>query len=94
MALHQQISVRLERDDFFIRGVMVFPCAHVDIAYGTTQKVHCMHVENLRDYLLRPHYSRKLNPRDIDGLVRSLKSIAGLERPPAPSAAGLRPVLT
>src|SRR5947208_1206762 len=93
--LHDQLGLLAAGSDFHIRGVMVFPSAHVDAPYGSTQEVHCVRLEKLHDYVEHPLYSRKPGEGEIEGLVRVLGDIAGTNHGfPRSEAVGLRPALT
>lgn len=95
MLCREQIAALSQSDDLFIRGVMVFPGAHVDASYGTTQQAHCVRLEQLQDYIEHPVYSRKLSEDEIDRLVRALRDLAGANEafPPA-EPAGFRAATT
>src|SRR5437868_4568258 len=93
--LRDQLGALPEGNDFFIRGVMVFPNAHVDAPYGNTQQAHCVRLEQLYDYIEHPLYSRKLGEDEIDRLVLVLKDIAGSDKGfPHSEPVGLRAALT
>jgi hypothetical protein len=93
--LRDQLGALAESSDFYIRGVMVFPSAHVDAPYGSTQEAHCVRLEQLHEYIEHPLYSRKLCEDEIDRLVCGLRDIAGTDRRfPHSEPVGLRPALT
>ena len=93
--LHDQLGTLPDTNDFFIRGVMVFPSAHVDALYGSTQEVHCVRLEQLHDYIEHPLYSRKLGENEIDRLVRVLRDMAESDRGfPHSEPVELRPAMT
>jgi Nuclease-related domain. len=95
MLLHEQISALIHSNEFYLRGLMVFPSAHVDAPYGSTQHVHCLRLEKLHDYVEHPFHSRKLSQPQIERIVRALRAVAGMDKqfghaePPE-----LRPALT
>ena len=94
-SLCEQAGHRTNGSELHIRGVMVFPGAHVDAPYGSTQEVHCVRLEKLHDYIEHPLYSRKPGEDEIEGLVRVLGDIAGTNHGfPRSEAVGLRPALT
>ena len=95
MVLREQVSAPLQSSDLFIRGVMVFPSAHVDAPYGTTQDAHCVRLEQLHDYIEHPVYSRKLSEEEINQVVRVLSGIARTDKGvPHTEPVGLRGALT
>ena len=95
MLIHEQLGALIQSNDFYIRGLMVFPGAHVDAPYGSTQHVHCLRLEQLRDYIEHPLYSRKLSQPQIERLVRALRGVAGMNKDfPQAQPSGLRPALT
>jgi Nuclease-related domain len=94
-SLHDQLGTLAGAGDFHVRGLMIFPSAHVDAPYGSTQEVHCVRLEQLHDYIEHPVYSRKLGEGEIDRLVRVLKDIAGTGTGfPHSELVGLRPAVT
>ena len=78
MMVREQAIALTNSDDFYVRAVMVFPKAHVDVLYGATGKVHCVRLNRLRDYIEDQNYSAKLNPSRVSELVRALQGIAGM----------------
>jgi len=93
--LRDQLGALAESSDFHIRGVMVFPSAHVDAPYGNTQEAHCVRLEQLHEYIEHPLYSRKLGEDEIDRLVCGLRDIAGTDKGfPRSEPVGLHPALT
>ena len=93
--LRDQLDIVADGSDFHTRGVMVFPSAHVDAPYGSTQEVHCVRLEQLREYIEHPLYSRKLGEDEMDRLIRGLRGIAGTDKGfPHSEPVGLRPALT
>jgi hypothetical protein len=94
MLLREQIGTLLKSNELFIRGMMVFPSAHVDAPYETTQHAHCVRLEQLHDYIEHPVYSRKLSEDEIHRLVSVLSGIAGTSKGvPQAEPAGLRAAL-
>ena len=79
MVVREQILALTRRNDLFIRAVMVFPRARVDAPFGTTSHVHCLTDERLCDYIEDPKYARKLNPKEVDLIVRAFRGIAGMD---------------
>jgi len=79
MAVREQILALTRRNDLFIKAVMVFPRARVDAPFGTTSHVHCLTDESLCDYIEDPKYARKLNPKEVDQIVRAIKGIAEMD---------------
>lgn len=76
MLLRTHIRALMQSHDFYVRGLMVFPSAHVDAPYGSTQEIHCIRLEHLHDYVQHPVYSRKLAPEQVDQLARVLAQTA------------------
>jgi len=37
----------LAEKDYFVRGLLVFPIAYVEAAFGSTRQVHCLRDERL-----------------------------------------------
>src|SRR5437588_5256946 len=93
--LRDQLATLADGGDFHIRGLIVFPSAHVDAPYGSTQEAHCVRLEQLHEYIEHPVYSRKLGEDEIDRLVCALRDIAATDsRFPHSEPVGLRPALT
>ncbi|MEY2501627.1 MAG: hypothetical protein QOI07_1961 [Verrucomicrobiota bacterium] len=79
MMVREQAIALTHSDDFRVRAVMVFPKAYVEAPYGTTRQVHCVRLNQLRDYIEDPKFSAKLNDSQVDGLIRALHGIAGMD---------------
>ncbi len=79
MGVREQVMTLTGREELFIRAVMVFPKARVDAQFGTTPHVHCLTDERICDYIEDPKYARRLNPKEVDQIVRAFKGIAGMD---------------
>ncbi len=47
--------------------------------FGDTGKVHCIGVDQLRDYIDNAKFSQKCTSSRIDELVRALSGVAGMD---------------
>lgn len=79
MGVREQVVVLTLYHELFVRAVMVFPRARVDAQFGKTSHVHCLTEERICDYIEDPKYARKLNPTQIDQIVRAFQGIAGMD---------------
>jgi hypothetical protein len=79
MMVREQVTTLTRREELFIKAVMVFPRARVDAPFGKTSYVHCLTDERLCDYIEDPKYARKLNPKEVDQIVRAFKGIAEMD---------------
>jgi hypothetical protein len=79
MTVREQVMTLTRRDELFIKAVMVFPRARVDAPFGKTSYVHCLTDERLCDYIEDPKYARRLNPKEVDQIVRAFKGIAEMD---------------
>jgi hypothetical protein len=79
MAVREQVSTLTRRNDLFIKAVMVFPKARVEAPFGTTSYAHCITDEQLCGYIENPKFARKLNPKQIDQIVRAFKGVAAMD---------------
>ena len=79
MGVREQVMALTRRDELFIKAVMVFPRARVDAKFGTTAHVDCLTDERVCAYIEDPVYARKLNPKEVDQIVRAFKGIAGMD---------------
>ena len=84
MRLREQILVLTRRDDLFIRGLMVFPKAYIEVG-RKTRNIHCLTVERLHDYFDK--CPKRFQPNEIERIARAVKSIADInsEGPAAPT---------
>ena len=79
MMLREQILVLCRQNDLFVRGVMVFPKASVAAPFNNTKRVHCMRLEQLRDYIDNPKFSQNLGKDRVGELVRALHGVAAMD---------------
>ena len=79
MGIREQVITVTRQDELFIKAVMVFPRARVDAKFGTTSHVHCLTDERVCAYIEDPKYARKLNPKEVEQIVRAFKGIAGMD---------------
>ena len=79
MGVREQVIALTRRDELFIKAVMVFPRARVDAKFGTTLHVDCLTEERVCAYIEDPKYARKLNPNEVEQIVRAFKGIAGMD---------------
>lgn len=79
MAVREQVVTLTRRHDLYIKAVMVFPRARVDAPFGKTSHVHCLTDEGLCDYIENSNYTRKLNPNEVDQIVRAFSGIAAMD---------------
>lgn len=89
MGVREQVVVLTHYHELFVRAVMVFPRARVDAQFGKTLHVHCLTEERICDYIENPKCTRKLNPKQVDLIVRAFKGIAGMDEGFATSAAAV-----
>jgi len=79
----------LTRLDPFIQCVFVFPHTHIQAKWGTTSYVHCIHAEQLEDYIVQGKGGKPLLAADIPRLVEAveaLKKLGGTVVPAKPSS--------
>jgi hypothetical protein len=69
----------LAEEDYFVRGVMVFPIAYVEARYGTTRQIHCLRTERLLDYIQSQTFSRKLSSQTVEKLKRATLQLARMD---------------
>jgi Nuclease-related domain len=79
MSTLEQIRTLTDRDDIFIRAVMVFPKARVEVPYGSTGRVHCLTDGQLCSYIENEKFSAKLRASEVRVLVRALEGVARIE---------------
>lgn len=66
--------------DPYIKGVLVFPSAHVDAKWGTTKAVHCVRDEQLYEYIVESKKPNKLSKKEIDAISRAFLALARMDR--------------
>jgi autonomous glycyl radical cofactor GrcA len=79
MLLREQVVALKRSNDFFFRAVMVFTKARVEARFGETGKVHCIRLEQLRDYIDNPKFSQNLSRDRVSELVGALHSVTGAD---------------
>ena len=79
MGVREQLLALTRRNELFIKAVMVFPRARVDAKFGTTLHVDCLTNERVCAYIEDPKYARKLNPKEVEQIVRAFNGIARMD---------------
>jgi hypothetical protein len=74
MDLKDRLKV-LTRLDPFIQCVFVFPHTHLNANWGTTGYVHCIHADQIEDYITKGKGSKPIAPADIPRLVAAAKAL-------------------
>jgi hypothetical protein len=89
MMLREQILVLTQRDDLFIRGLMVFPKACLE-ARAETRNIHCLSVEKVYDYFDK--CPKRLQPNEVERIARAVTCVADMssEMPEAPTASPIQ----
>jgi hypothetical protein len=67
--------VALTKLDPYIRALFVFPRTHIQAKWGTTGHVHCLHVEQLADYLTSGNGGTPIAAGDMSRLVAAAKAL-------------------
>lgn len=79
MMLRDQVISLTHANGLYVRAAMVFPKAHVAAKFGDTRQVHCMALNQLRNYIDNANFSQKFSRDKVDMLVRALNGIAGMD---------------
>lgn len=79
MGVRETVVALTRRNDLFIKGLMIFPKARVDVRWGQTSSADCLTEESLCAYIENPKFARKLDRNVVDQIVRAFKGIAGME---------------
>ena len=78
MDFHDKLKALTERD-YFVRGLMVFPIAYVEAAYGTTSHIHCLRDDRVVEYIEDKTFSKSFSPEDVDRIKRAVLQLAGMD---------------
>jgi nuclease-like protein len=70
----------LTENEYFVRGLIVFPIAYVDADFGSTRQIHCLRNERLVDYIQNKKFAQTLNRNDIDQVTRATLQLAGMDK--------------
>ena len=79
MILRDQILALKHSNDLRFRAVMVFPKARIEARFGDTGSVHCIRLDQLRDYIDNPKFSQDLSQDRVDELVRALHGVTAID---------------
>lgn len=79
MTVRDAVLALTQRDDLFIKGLMVFPKARVDARFGQTSTVNCLTEGSLCTHIEHSKVARKLDDDEIEKIVRAFKGIAGMD---------------
>jgi hypothetical protein len=75
MMLREQILVLTQRDDLFIRGLMVFPKAYIETG-AKARNIHCLSVEKVGDYFDK--CPKSLQPSEVERIARAVACVADM----------------
>jgi Nuclease-related domain len=70
----------LTENEYFVRGLIVFPIAYVDADFGSTRQIYCLRDERLVDYIQNKKFAQTLNRNDIDQVTRATLQLAGTDK--------------
>jgi hypothetical protein len=80
MSIKSKIEVLSPLKDPFIRGLLVFPSAHVKATWGSTGHVHCLTDEQLYDYIVENIRGKKLTAKEVDAFSQSFLALARMDK--------------
>lgn len=89
MAFHDKIKALCEKD-YYVRGLMVFACSYLELAFKDTEPIHCVRRDEVLNYLTNSKFSGRLNHADISRVklaVRQLLAMGDASQTPDAAAA-------
>ena len=70
----------LADNDYFVRGLIVFPIAYLEAEFGSTRNIHCLREDRLVDYIQNKTFAQTLSRDDIDRITRATLQLAGMDK--------------
>src|SRR5216117_1764562 len=70
----------LTENDYFVRGLLVFPSAYVEADFGSTRHIHCLRDDRLVDYIQNKTFTQSLSIDDVDRITRTTLQLAGMDK--------------
>jgi hypothetical protein len=69
----------LAEEEYFVRGLLVFPMAYVEANFGSTRQIHCLRDDRLVDYIQNQTSSMRLGEDDIKRIKRATLQLAEMD---------------
>ncbi|MDY0040482.1 MAG: nuclease-related domain-containing protein [Desulforhabdus sp.] len=85
MELKDRLKALVELDPY-VQGLFVFPHTHVEAKWGKTGSVHCIHADQIADYIAKYNGSKPIPVAEASRLVSAVNALRGLARPEVPPA--------
>ncbi len=70
----------LTENDYFVRGLLVFPIAYVEADFASTRLIHCLRDDRLVDYIQNKTFAQSLSSDDVDRITRATLQLAGMDK--------------
>ena len=70
----------LTENDYFVRGLLVFPSAYVEADFGSTRHIHCLRDDQLVDCIQNKTFAQRLSSDDLDRVTRGTLQLAGMDK--------------
>lgn len=77
MTFHDKIKALCEKD-YYVRGLMVFACSYLELAFKDTEPIHCVQRDKVLNYLTNSKYSGRLNPADISRVKLAVRQLLAM----------------
>lgn len=65
--------------EYLVRGLMVFPSAHLKANYGSTRQIHCLRSERVADYIQDHTFANKLSRNDVQWIKQATLQLAAMD---------------
>ena len=70
----------LTENDYFVRGLLVFPSTYVEADFGSTRHIHCLRDDRVVDYIQNKTFAQTLNGDHIDRVTTGTLQLAGMDK--------------
>jgi hypothetical protein len=75
-----QIKIKaLAGNDYFVRGLLVFPITYLKCEYGSTRHIHCLRDDQLLDYIQNEAFAKRLSRDEIERIKTATLQLAGMD---------------
>ena len=70
----------LTENDYFVRGLLVFPSAYVEADFGSTRHIHCLRDDRRVDYIQNKTFTQSMSSDDIERVTTGTLQLAGMDK--------------
>src|SRR5437667_8676364 len=70
----------LTENDYFVRGLLVFPSTYVEADFGSTRHIHCLRDDRRVDYIQNKTFTQSMSSDDIERVTTGTLQLAGMDK--------------